>query len=119
MAELATSAGLPRPEIEEGHDCVTVRFRRAGVVLSGQRDRDHVERKEAILAMLDRAENGLALREIAAKLTPDVSARQVKRALAALRNLELAEPTGRGMAARLRRLQPGRGKWTPNTPRGQ
>ena len=29
MAELATSAGLPRPEIEESGDCVTVRFRQA------------------------------------------------------------------------------------------
>lgn len=119
MAELATSAGLPRPEIEERRDCVTVRFRPAGVVLSGQRDKDLVERKEAILTMLDQAENGLALREIVANLTPDVSARQARRALAALRNLGLAEPTGRGMAARWRRIRSGTGKLTPNTPRGQ
>ena len=110
MAELATSAGLPRPEIDERRDCVTVRFRRAGVVLSGQRDKDLVERKDAILALLDRSEGGLALREIVANLTPDVSARQVRRTLAALRDLGLAEPTGRGMAARWRRVQPRKGR---------
>lgn len=106
MAELVTSAGLPRPEIDERRDCVTVRFRQAGVVLSEQRDKDLVERKDAILALLERSEGGLALREIVANLTPDVSARQVRRTLAALRNLGLAEPTGRGMVARWRRIQP-------------
>ena len=106
MAELMTSAGLPRPEIDERRDCVTVRFRQAGVVLSGQRDKDLVERKDAILALLDRSEGGLALREIVANLTPDVSTRQVRRTLAALRYLGLAEPTGRGMVARWHRIQP-------------
>lgn len=36
MAELAVSAGLPRPEIEERGDCVTVRFRRSGYVRPNQ-----------------------------------------------------------------------------------
>ena len=105
VAELVTSAGLPRPEIDERRDCVTVRFQRAGVVLSGQRDKDLVERKDAILALLDRAEGGLALREIVANLTPDVSARQVRRTWAALRDRGLAEAIGRGPAARWRRIQ--------------
>ena len=36
MAELALSAGLPRPEIEERGDCVTVRFRRSDYVRPNQ-----------------------------------------------------------------------------------
>ena len=32
MADLATSAGRPRPEIEDRSDCVTVRFRRAASI---------------------------------------------------------------------------------------
>ncbi|MCY4497810.1 MAG: hypothetical protein OXC14_11030 [Rhodospirillaceae bacterium] len=110
MAELATSAGLPRPEIEEGHDFVTVRFRGAGFALPRQRDRDSVGRKKAILALLDRTESGLALRDIVANLALDLSERQVRRTLAALRNQGQAEPTGRGPAARWRRVKPKGGK---------
>ena len=110
MADLATSAGLPRPEIEERHECVTIRFRRAGIVLPEQNGNGLAERQRAILALLDRAENGLALREIVANLTPDVSVRQVRRALASLRSRGLAEPVGRGMAARWRRTRPRRDK---------
>ena len=110
MADIATSAGLPRPEIEERHECVTIRFLRAGIVLSEQNGNGLVERQKAILALLDRTEKGLALREIVANLTPDVSVRQVRRALAVLRNRGLAEPAGRGIAARWRRTQPRRDK---------
>ena len=110
MADIATSAGLPRPEIEERHECVTIRFLRAGMVLSEQNSNGLVERQKAILALLDRTTSGLALREIVANLTPDVSVRQVRRALAVLRDRGLAEPAGRGMAARWRRTQPKGGK---------
>ena len=110
MADLAASAGLPRPEIEERQDGVMVRFLRPGPMLSGERGKDFAERKEAILALLDRTENGLALREIVANLPFDVSERRVRRALAALRNRGLAESTGRGPAARWRRIQPKSGK---------
>ena len=103
MAELAAAAGLPRPEIEERGDCVTVRFRRGQVVPPRRGGNDLIERQEAILALLDRADDGLALREIRARLAPHASERQVKRALAALRNRGLAVSTGRGPAARWRR----------------
>ncbi len=103
MAELATSAGLPRPEIEERGDCVTVCFRHGQVVPSRRSGYDLIERQEAILALLDRADDGLALREIRAQLALHASERQVKRALAALRNRGLAVSTGRGPAARWRR----------------
>ena len=101
MAELATAAGLPRPEIEERGDCVTVCFRQD--VPSLHSGHDLIERQEAILTLLDRANDGLALREIHARLALHTSERQLKRALAALRNRGLAVSTGRGPAARWRR----------------
>ncbi len=103
MADLAISAGLPRPEIGERGDCVTVCFRHGQGVPSGRGGQDLLERQEAILILLDRAEDGLALRDIRAQLALHASERQVKRALAALRKRGLAMPTGRGPAARWRR----------------
>ena len=100
MAELATSAGLPRPEIEERDDCVTVCFRLGQVVPSR---RALIERQGAILTLLDQADDGLALREIRAQLALSASERQVKRALAALKTRGLAVSTGHGRAARWRR----------------
>ena len=104
MAELATSAGLPRPEIEYRGDCVTVCFRHGRVVPSRRTGNDLIERQEAILALLDRADDGLALRKIRAHLALHASERQMKRALAALRNRGLAASTDRGPAARWRRV---------------
>ena len=100
MAELATAAGLPRPEIEERDDCVTVCFRVGQVVPSR---RALIERQEAILALLDQADDGLALREIRAQLALSASERQVKRALAALKTRGLTVSAGHGRAARWRR----------------
>ena len=104
MAELATSAGLPRPEIEDAGGAVTVRFRHGQFVTQQRSGNDMIERQEAILALLDRADDGLALREIRAQLAPHASERQVKRALAVLSNRGLAVSTGRGPAARWRRV---------------
>lgn len=102
MADLTTSAGLPYLEIEDAAGCVTVCFRHGQFVLSQRSGNDLIERQEAILALLDRADEGLALREIRAQLALHASERQVKRALAALRNRGLAVSTGRGLAARWR-----------------
>lgn len=107
MAELATAAGLPRPEIEERGDCVTVRFRRADYLPSGRNGNDLLERQEAILALLAHSEDGLPLREILARLPLRTSERQVRRALAALRNRGLAQSSGRGPGARWRRIPSG------------
>ena len=100
MVDLATAAGLPRPEIEERGDCVTVRFHRADYVPSGRSGNDLLERQEAILALLAHSKEGLPLREIVARLPLHISERQVRRALAALRGRGLAQATGRGLAAR-------------------
>ena len=107
MAELATAAGLPRPEIEERGDCVTVRFQRADYVPPGGSGDGVIKRQDTILALLDGAEDGLALREIVAVLASVASERQIKRALAGLRDRGLAKSSGRGAGARWRRIRPG------------
>lgn len=104
MAELATSEGLPHPEIEDVGEAMTVRFRHGQFVTQQRSGNDLIERHEAILTLLDHAEDGLALRGIRARLAPHVSERQVKRALAELRNRELAVSTGRGPVAKWRRV---------------
>ena len=100
MAELATSAGLPRPEIEECADAVTVRFRRA--------DRDAVrltadtltDQQNAVLALLHRSGRALALREIRALLGSATDERRPREDLATLKAKGLADSTGRGAGAR-------------------
>ena len=107
MAALAKSAGLSRTEIEEHNDCVTVRFRRADYVPPLRGDTDVVERKEVVLALLDRSEKGLSAREIVASLGAGISRRQVQRSLAALRDQGLARTSGRGPATRWKRNRSG------------
>ncbi len=105
MAELTTSAGLPCPEIEDVGGCVTVCFRHSQFVPSQRDSNETIRRQDEILALLDGAVGGLALREIRARLSPYASKRQVKRTLAALRSRGLAVSTGRGLGARWRRVQ--------------
>ena len=104
MANLAVAAGLFRLELEEMSDCVTVRFRRRDYVPRRIGRNDQNGWHKTILSLLDRADDGLALREITAYMASSTSARQVKRALNTLRNQGLAESTGRGVAARWRRI---------------
>ena len=104
MAELTTSAGLPQPEIEDVSGCVTVRFRPSQYVPPQRVGRDLTERQQAILALLDQAGQGLALREIYAQMKLQASERQVRRDLNTLRILELVVPKGHGRGARWNRL---------------
>lgn len=106
MAELTTHAGLPRPEIEERGDCVTVRFRRAEQSLPARSGNAAIERQTAILALLERWEEGLPLREIIARLPPETSQRQARRALEALRRRKLARSFGHGLSSRWKRTPP-------------
>ena len=91
MVELTTSAGLPPPEIEDAGGGVTVRFRHS--------------QQQAILALLDREDDGLTLREIRARLASNTSERQVRRALTVLRDRGLVVSTGPGPAARWKRVR--------------
>ena len=105
MAELTSSAGLPVPEIEDDGGAVTVRFRHGRFVpkpiTSGVSGPE--ERRETILALLEGVENGLTRQELHARLGPEVSERQVRRALSELKNGGLVVSTNRGPLTRWRR----------------
>ena len=103
MVDWVTSAGLPIPEIEDANDCVTVRFRHGQFVPEQYRGDRPAERKEAILALLGHAENGLSRRDIQAHLGSVISERQVRRILEELRDQGLVVSAGRGLSARWKR----------------
>ena len=104
MAELVRQAGLPVPEIEDSCGGVTVRFWPTRYVPPQLVKRDVTARQQAILALLDRAADGLALREIF-DLTPiKASERQIREDLTTLRVLGLAISSGHGRGARWKRL---------------
>lgn len=102
MLELAASAGLPRPEIEDSGGCVTVRFRPSRDVPQEPVRLDLTERQQQILSILAHAHRGLALQEIVEQLGETVSARQARDDLVRLRALKLAIRAGRGRGARWR-----------------
>lgn len=119
MAEVATAAGLPLPEILDAGGCVTVRFRpakprsrgplRAAAVSDAPDGFILNELQQAVLDALLRSEKPLALREIHSDLIQLASVRQVRRALTRLRELRLASATGHGASSR---WQPGPKHWT-------
>ena len=102
MADLTTSMGLPRPEIEERNNCVTVRFRRKDAISVRQSGGGVTELQQAVLALLHRFDAGLALREIRPLLNEQLSDTQIRRYLAALKAMGLARATGHGRGARWR-----------------
>ena len=104
MADLAKSAGLPMLEIEDIGDCVTVRFRHGQFVPGRPGALGSTERQEAILALLARADDGLALREIRAQLGSRASERQLRDDLAILRARGLIVSKGFGRGARWNRI---------------
>ncbi len=99
-SELTSSAGLPRPEIEDGGGCVTVRFRPTRYVPPQRVGLDVTERQQRILAVLAEARAGLALAEIVARIDAEVSVRQVRDELAHLRRLQLVKLEGHGRGSR-------------------
>ncbi len=104
MANLATSAGLPRPEIEERGNCVTVRFRRADYVPPRHDDGELTEQQRTVLTLLHRSDGALALRDIRAVLGSQANERRLREDLATLKTKELVESTGVGRGARWKPL---------------
>ena len=100
MVELATSAGLPRPEIEELADSVTVRFRRPGHQAARGSAADLTDQQNAVLELLQGSGRALALREIRASLGPNTDQRRLRGDLATLKAKRLADSEGRGAGAR-------------------
>ena len=121
MAELTAEAGLPPPEIDDAGGSVTVRFRHelrpvritgigetevggsATLSVDHRGDDDIDDRQKAILAMLDRADGPLALREILAGLDSSADKRRVREDLAILKSKGLAISSGHGRGARWKR----------------
>lgn len=104
MAQLATAAGLPRPEIEECADSVTVRFRRSDHHAVRRADDDLTDQQNAVLEVLRGSGRALALREIGALLVSQTDERHLREDLATLGAKGLAHSTGRGAGARWKPL---------------
>ena len=111
MADLASSSGLPVPEIEDDGGAVTVRFRH-GIELrataefgpaTGSAKLSVARLSERVLALFDHADQGLARREIHARLGPGISERQVRRGLEELKARGLVVSPGRGRSGRWKR----------------
>ena len=100
MAELATFAGLPRPEIEDAGGCVTVCFRDGRFVPPRRDVSDLTAQQQAIIELLEQSDRALALREIRSQLGPQTNERRLREDMAVLKARGLAEPTGRGRGAR-------------------
>ena len=103
MVELVTLAGLPSPEIEEVAGCVTVTFRPSRYIPPQRVGHDLTERQRLILALINNASDGLALREMYPTsrrrcYTPPTT----KGTLDFLRSLNLVILEGRGLGARWR-----------------
>ena len=104
MADLATASGLPRPEIEQRGDCVTVRFRRADYLTDREVEGDLTAQQSAILTLLRRSGRALALREVRLLLGQQANERRVREDLATLKAKGLAESAGIGRGARWKPL---------------
>ena len=106
MAEVASGAGLPVPEIEDSGGAVMVRFRHGQPVPPPRGSASSpAERRDLILALLGRAEDGLTRREVSSLLGSAVSERQLRRALEELRDAGLVVSTNRGPLTRWIRSQ--------------
>ncbi len=104
MVELATTAGLPRPDIEERADCVTVRFRRSDRDAIREVDDALTSQQSAVLELLHDSGRALALREIRGMLGSQTDERRLREDMATLKAKGLADSTGRGAGARWKPL---------------
>ena len=100
MAELATNAGLPQPEIKESVGSVTVCFRRGHETPSRQVEDGLTNQQSAILRLLRDSDHALALREIRSMTGQQTDERRLREDLAILKSMGLADSTGHGRGAR-------------------
>ena len=106
MADLASSSGLPVPEIEDDGGAVTVRFRHSQLVPKRRNgEASPTERRNEVLMLLGSAEDGLTRREIRAELGPSISERQVTRDMEVLKGRGLIASAGHGASARWKRVR--------------
>lgn len=100
MAELAESAGLPRPEIEALAGAVVVRFRSGRYSPPTRVARSLTERQQQVLALLAPETNGLAFGVIRSSLSPRPKDWELKEDLGLLRQLGLVTTRGHARGAR-------------------
>lgn len=100
MAEIAKDAGIPDPEIEDNNGYVTVRFRHRQPLPQQYQSIESIGLGRKILAMIRRSENGLARREILARMGTDISKRKMRRILEELKDSGLIISVGHGGSAR-------------------
>lgn len=105
MAEFATSAGLPHPEIQDDGDCVTVCFRHGLYTPPPPERTDISKRQQAILTLLSQAGGTLSISEIHSQMGEELGIRNLRADMAVLKALGLVTPTGRGRFARWRLLR--------------
>ena len=109
MAEMTVAAGLPPPETEDAGGCVTVRFRRnrarrtADVEATATGAGGLTEQQRTVLAIPNQADGALALRDVHARVQPQVGRRQVREVLASLKARGSVALNGRGRRARWKR----------------
>ena len=109
MAETATAAGLPRPEIEEQGDSVIVRFRHGRRAVQGVAESEMpVPARTQILTLLEGVGEGMTRREILSRVEGSVSEAQLRRMLEDLRDEGLVQLAGTGWSARWRRTKASR-----------
>jgi ATP-dependent DNA helicase RecG len=99
IAELMLAAGLPSPEIEDAGGCVMVRLRPSRYEPPQRVAHDLSAPQRAVLAALESAPDGLALREVRAVLGSGVPEWAVKDDLGLLKRLGLVESRGHGRGA--------------------
>lgn len=111
MAELAASAGLPDPEIEEVTGCVIVRFRPRRDVLARYSNvplrhsgSDLTDQQTAILRLLRESDQPLALREIRSMAGENANERRLREDLSILQSKGLVEAMGIGRGSRWKPL---------------
>ena len=105
MAETATAAGLPRPEIEEQSDSVIVRFRHGEPEAQRVKEGGVAQSRTGVLGLLMDASDGLTRREVLTGMGGGVSERQIRRRLEELRDEGLVRVKGTGWSARWERTE--------------
>ena len=96
MAELTHRAGLPKPEIEEGPNCLIVRFRPSRYIPPQQVKQDLTDRQRLILQLLSERPR-IGRKEIQDTLNIDL--RPLKHDLDDLKRFGLIKNSGKGRAS--------------------
>lgn len=99
IVELTEQAGLPKPEIEDVGGCVTVRLMPSRYLPPQRVAHNLTDDQQRILALLEPATEGLALRDIRRRVDSLRQEWEIKEDLAMLKHFGLVKTSGRGRGA--------------------